>query len=199
MPSRAALFASGLAEPLARGFFGLPFAGLLLMVGFMAASYMASYFAQSQQPEAGAVRRARAVCSWPSAVIFLPLLYIAERQFPGQYIAAQAGIVTLMAVAALTAAVWTSGVNFSFLGPVLWVASFVALGVIVASLIFGFSLGLVFIAAMIVFGSLAVVYQTSNIIHEYGPGQEVAAALGLFAAIATLFWYVLRLFMSSRD
>ena len=60
-------------------------------------------------------------------------------------------------------------------------------------------MGLVFVAAMIVLASLMVVYQTSNILHEYGPGQEVGAALGLFASIATMFFYVLQLFMSNRD
>lgn len=192
------LFASGLAEPLARGLFSLPFAGLLLMFGFMAASMMAGYFARSNNPKpvqyAGLGLYVLAEC-----VIFLPLLWIADQRYPGQHIAAQAGIVTLLAVAALTAAVWTSGVNFSFLGPVIWVGFLVAFGVALCAYFFGFSLGLVFVAAMIVLASLAVVYQTSNLIHEYGPGQEVAAALGLFAAIATLFWYVLQLFMGSRD
>ena len=30
-------------------------------------------------------------------------------------------------------------------------------------------------------------------------GQHVAASLALFASVALLFWYILRLFMSSRD
>lgn len=195
-----ALFASGAAEPLVRSFLSIPYAGLALLVGFIGASFAAQYMAQGTMPKpvqylglGGFVLA--------EAAIFLPLLYMAEARFPGQYLALQAGGVTLLAVAALTLAVWTSGVNFSFLGPVIWVASLVALGVILASIFIGFNLGLVFIAAMIVLASLAVVYQTSNVIHEYGPGQEVAAALGLFSSVALMFWYVLRLFMmpSSQD
>ena len=38
-------------------------------------------------------------------------------------------------------------------------------------------------------------------LHPYRIGQHVAASLALFAAVALLFWYVLRLVMSmsSRD
>ncbi|MEM7675384.1 MAG: Bax inhibitor-1 family protein, partial [Myxococcota bacterium] len=53
--------------------------------------------------------------------------------------------------------------------------------------------------AMVVFAGGAIVYQTSNIVHEYRPGQHVAAALALFASVALLFWYILRIFMSDRD
>lgn len=194
----AGLFASGLAEPLVRSLFSMPFAGLFILFGFMAASMMAGYFARSSNP-LPVQYAGLGLYVLAEVVIFAPLLYLAEARFPGQHLPAQAGIVTLAAVAALTLAVWTSGVNFSFLGPVIWIGFLVAIGVVIASMIFSFNLGLVFVAAMIVLASLAVVYQTSNIIHEYGPGQEVAAALGLFSAIATLFWYVLQLFMSSRD
>jgi hypothetical protein len=38
-------------------------------------------------------------------------------------------------------------------------------------------------------------------LHVYNTNQYVAAALALFASVALLFWYVLRIFMafSSRD
>ena len=42
----------------------------------------------------------------------------------------------------------------------------------------------------------AVLYTTSNILHQYHPGQHVAAALALFSSIALLFWYVLQIVMS---
>jgi FtsH-binding integral membrane protein len=44
----------------------------------------------------------------------------------------------------------------------------------------------------------AVLYDTSNILHHYPEDRYVAAALQLFASVALMFWYVLRLFMS-RD
>lgn len=45
-------------------------------------------------------------------------------------------------------------------------------------------------------GALLVMTEASRVLHDYRPGQHVAAALELFASIALLFWYVLRLFSS---
>lgn len=44
----------------------------------------------------------------------------------------------------------------------------------------------------------AVLYDTSNVLHRFPEDRHVGAALELFASIALMFWYVLRLFMS-RD
>jgi uncharacterized protein len=44
-----------------------------------------------------------------------------------------------------------------------------------------------------------VLYYTSNVLHHYRTDQHVAASLALFSSIATLFWYILRIVMSSRD
>ena len=79
------------------------------------------------------------------------------------------------------------------------IAGIVALVTIVASMVFGFSLGLWFTGAMILLVGGCILYQTSNVIHHYHTSQYVAASLALFASIATLFWYVLQMFMSSRD
>jgi len=74
----------------------------------------------------------------------------------------------------------------------------VALGLIVAGAIFGFNLGLWFSAGMVLLAAGAILYTTSNVLHHYGEDQYVGASLELFAAVAILFWYVLRIFMS-RD
>jgi FtsH-binding integral membrane protein len=44
-------------------------------------------------------------------------------------------------------------------------------------------------------------YDTSNVLHHYRTDQYVAASLALFASVAMLFFYVLRLVMafSNRD
>src|SRR5205807_9319950 len=44
-----------------------------------------------------------------------------------------------------------------------------------------------------------VIYQTSNVIHQYRTDQHVAAALGLFAAVALLFWYILQILLRSEE
>ncbi|EDF4355705.1 permease, partial [Salmonella enterica subsp. enterica serovar Typhimurium] len=41
-----------------------------------------------------------------------------------------------------------------------------------------------------------ILYDTSNIIHHYPTDCPAGAALHLFASIATMFWYILRIFMS---
>lgn len=48
---------------------------------------------------------------------------------------------------------------------------------------------------------LHILYYTSQVMLHYRTDQHVAAALALFAAVATLFWYILRIVMavSSRD
>ena len=65
------------------------------------------------------------------------------------------------------------------------------------SIVFGFSLGLLFSGAMVIIASISILYNTSNVLHRYNPQQHVAAALSLFASVALLFWYILRIFMGS--
>ena len=69
---------------------------------------------------------------------------------------------------------------------------------IVCSILFGFNLGTIFAGAMAIFASVAILYNTSNIIHHYRTDQSVSAALSLFASVALLFFYILQIFMS-RD
>ena len=84
-----------------------------------------------------------------------------------------------------------------FIVPLIW-GGILALVGIVSAVLFGFELGTWFSVAMIGFAGAAVLYDTSNILHHYPEDRYVGAALQLFASIALMFWYVLRLFMS-RD
>jgi len=108
----------------------------------------------------------------------------------------QSIVITLAIFVGLTATVFVTKKDFSFLRGALVIASFAALGVIVGSMIFGFQLGAVFCGAMIFLMSLYVLYQTSLVMQHFPPTAYVAAALMLFSTIATLFWYVLQLMMS---
>lgn len=75
---------------------------------------------------------------------------------------------------------------------------FIAFGLIVVSVLFGFSLGTIFAGAMALLASGSILYTTSNILHHYRTDQSVSAALSLFASVALLFYYILMIFMS-RD
>jgi FtsH-binding integral membrane protein len=134
------------------------------------------------------------------AVIFVPLLYVAEAFGPPNVIAT-AGLLTGLIFFGLTAAVFVTRADLSYLRVGLGVAALAALGVIVASALFGFQLGTLFVALMIVLACGYILYDTSNVLHHYRIGQHVAASLALFASLALLFWYVLRLLMAlnSRD
>ena len=69
-----------------------------------------------------------------------------------------------------------------------------------ASIVFGFSLGVLFASVMVAVAGASILYTTSNIIHEYNPNQHVAAALALFAGVGLLFYYVPYLLISlNRD
>jgi FtsH-binding integral membrane protein len=98
----------------------------------------------------------------------------------------------------LTAVVYLTRFDFSFMAPFLAIAGIAALGLIVASIVFGFHLGMLFTVAMIVFACGYILYDTSNVLHHYRIGQHVAAALALFSSVILLFWYVVRLFLISR-
>lgn len=191
----AMLINSPLAEPLLGLMFGGRYSWLIVLAAFMGISWLANSWARSDTSQAMQYL-GLGLYIVAETIIFLPLLYIADSYFPGAI--QNAAVVTLGLFAALTAIVFTTRKDFSFLGPILTIAGFVALGVIVCSLIFGFTLGVVFSAVMVLFAAGAILYDTSNVLHNYRPNQYVAASLSLFASVALLFWYILQIFMSGR-
>lgn len=124
------------------------------------------------------------------AIVFVPLMYQATTFVPN--LIAPAGLITLLLVLGLSFTVYTTETDFSILRPVLVIGSFVSVGLIISSIIFGFSLGILFSGAMILLASASILYTTHSIQNEYRTDQYVAASLHLFAAIALLFWYVLK-------
>ncbi|MBL7558212.1 US12 family protein [Olleya sp. YSTF-M6] len=133
------------------------------------------------------------------AVIFVPMIYIAAFYMDsGAEILQQAALVTLALFTGLTAVVMLTNKDFSFLKAGLTIGFFIALGLIIAGTIFGFDLGLWFSGAMCVLAAGSILYQTSQIVNKYSTDDYIPAALGLFASLMLLFWYILRIFMS-RD
>lgn len=169
---------------------------LIVLGAFMGVSWLASSWANSQT-SSGMQYAGLALYVVAEAIIFVPLLFIAANFSSGDVIP-KAGIVTLGLFLGITSVVFLTRKDFSFLGPILAIGGFVALGFIVASILFGFSLGSLFAFVMVAFAGTAILYETSNVLHRYHTTQHVAASLTLFAAIALLFWYILSIF-SSRD
>jgi len=172
--------------------------GWLVVLGaFLAVSFLAERLAASEASR-GVQYAGLGLFILAEAVIFMPLLYIAANLAGDPGVIMKAGVTTGFVFAGLTFAAFFTGKDFSFLRGFLMVGGFVALGIIVASILFGFDLGVIFAGAMAIFASVAILYNTSNIIHHYRTDQYVSASLSLFASVALLFWYILQLFMS-RD
>jgi FtsH-binding integral membrane protein len=140
------------------------------------------------------------------AVIFLPLLFIAEMK--GAEIMSKGGgdphfirdaaYLTVGLFAALTASVFVTKKDFSFMRSGLSMFSIGALILVYLSLMGGFNLGIVFSFAMVALAGGYVLYYTSQILAHYDTESYVAASLALFSAVALMFWYVIQILMSRR-
>jgi FtsH-binding integral membrane protein len=198
----AALFSTGAAQRLTELMTGNGQGGMLIVLfGFMGISWLANSWAQSST-SVSTQYLGLGLYVLAQAVIMAPLLYFANTfSPPGSHLIATAGIVTGILFLGLTAVVLMTGADFSWMRTGLAAAGFAAIGVILCGWLFGFSLGLWFTGAMILFACAYILYDTSNVLHHYRIGQHVAASLALFASVALLFFYVLRLLMSlsSRD
>ncbi len=194
----AALYAAGVGEGMARWMMsGGGMKWLLVLGGFALVGWLGQSMAHGAR-STGAQYGGLAVYTVAEALIFAPMIWIAaaysaDKGMPSPL--APAAAITLVTFAGLSAIVLMSKRDFSFLGMFLKVGGFVALGLIVVGAIFGFNLGLWFSGAMILFACGAILYTTSRVLHQYRTDQHVGAALELFAAVALLFWYVLRLLM----
>ncbi len=132
------------------------------------------------------------------ALFFVPLVYMAVIYTQGFDVLQQAGIVTLTLFAGLSAVVLITKKDFSFLRSALTIGFFIAIGLVIAGVLFGFNMGLWFSVGMCVLAGGSILYQTSNLVHKFTTEDYIPAAIGLFASLMLLFWYVLRIFMS-RD
>ncbi len=188
------LFQTGMAESIARVL--LSGSWLIVLGGFMILSWIATHLAHNAQTKGGQYG-ALGLFVVGEAIIFTPLLYLADSMAPG--VINSAATVTLIGFLGLTIVAFHTRKDFSFLGGLLRWGFICALVLIVASVLFGFHLGTIFTVAMIVLAGGAILYDTSNVLHHYPEDRHVGAALQLFASVALLFWYVLQFFLSSRD
>ena len=185
-----------IAGSLTQMIFSSGYGWLMVLGAFMLVSHVANRWAHSNT-SLGMQYAGLSLYVVAEAFIFSPLIFMALYNGQGSVILS-AAMATAFIFAGLTAVVFVTRKNFSFMGPFLGVLGMAAMALIVCSILFGFNLGLLFTIAMIVLASGYILYSTSNVLHEYNTHQYVAAALTLFAAVALLFWYILRLFMSRR-
>lgn len=191
----ALLLTSGVAKPIVGLMVGSPYSWLVVLGLFMGVSWVADAWARSATSKFNQYM-GLSLYVVAEAVIFLPLLYLASNFYPQAIPLAAASTAGLTVV--LTAVVFITCKDFSFLRPILIFGGFAALGAIVVGILFGFDLGPMFTYAMIAFACIAVLYDTSNILHNYRTDQYVSASLALFASVALLFWYILRLYIAMQ-
>jgi FtsH-binding integral membrane protein len=183
-------------ENLVQTMIGGLYSWLIVIGAFMLVSYVANRWALSAvNPTTQYMGLGLYV--FAEAVIFVPLLFIARKVDP--QIIPSAGVATLGLFGLLTATVFVTRKDFSFLRSALVFGGLALMGFLVVGLLFQFSLGPIFVYAVIALACGYILYDTSNVLHHYRIGQHVAAALALFASVALLFYYIVILLMRSRD
>lgn len=188
-----ALFQSGWAPVIAQSMLGVNW--LLVLGAFMIVGWLASSTAASAT-SLPAQYAALAAFVAMEAIIFVPMLYLANRIAPGAI--QSAGLMTAIGFGGLTAIALTTRKDFSFLNGLLKWAFVVALLAIVGAVLFGFQLGMWFSVAMVGLAGAAILRDTSNVLLNFPEDRYVAAALQLFSSVALLFWYLLRIYMDRR-
>ncbi len=178
----------------------------IVLAAFMAVSFVADYWADHSSSRAMQYI-GLALYVVAEAVIFVPLLAIVNwktqailaRGGVEPHILRDSGITTLAIFLGLTASVFISRKDFSFLRGGLCMASSAALALIFLSLSFGFNLGLVFSVGMVFLAGGYILFQTSRILAHHDPRHHVSAALALFSSVALMLWYVIRIFLRARN
>jgi len=196
---------SGLAAGLMKGLLGMVhsmgrWAILLVMLAFWLATTLAQGMAfsrASRQVQYAGLGLYVAL----EALIFIPLIayVIAFTHGHASQILVPAGIVTGALIVGLTAAVFMTTVDFSFLRVAIVIGSLCMLGVILVAAIAGLSLGTWFSIAMILLMASVILYQTYVIKNTLETDQYIAAAFVLFSSFVTLLFYVIRFFLGRRD
>ena len=134
------------------------------------------------------------------ALIFIPLIgyVILSTKGNASSVLLPAGIVTAGMIAGLTALVFMTNLDFSFLKVAIILGSFAVLAIVIVAAIAGLSLGAWFSIAMIVLMATVILYQTHVIKNTLETDQHVAAAFILFSSFVTLLFYVIRFFAGGR-
>ena len=135
------------------------------------------------------------------AIIFVPLIVMVAIKTDGNpgEILIPACAVTAALVVGLTVAVFTMGIDFSFLRVAIVIGSVCALGIILVAAFTDSQLGNWFSNIMILLMATVILYQTQVIKDSCETDQHVLAAFILFSAFVTLLFYVIRLFSGRRD
>lgn len=118
-------------------------------------------------------------------------LYMLEMRGAGGFIL-EAAIVTIGLFLGFTAVAFLTRKDFSFLAPVLAIATFLTLGLFISGMIFGFTLRSFFALLFVALAGGWILSNTSAILHRYRTDEYIGASISLFSTIITIFWFILR-------
>ncbi|MEM6639743.1 MAG: Bax inhibitor-1 family protein [Pseudomonadota bacterium] len=188
------LFKTGAAQSIAQFVFNSGKGWLLILGGFMLASYLFNALAAKRGSAALQYVGLGGFVVAEALLFAAPLYYAWAMMSPS--VVKNAAMFTLIAFAALTAIVYYTGKDFTFLRSFIIWGGFLAMGLIVLGALAGFNLGTFFTVAMIGYAGASILYTTSSVLQDYPDGYHVAGALALFSAVMLMFWYVLQFVMS---
>jgi FtsH-binding integral membrane protein len=186
-------FQSGFADTIVDAFSSVNW--LLILGGFMLLSWLATFLAQ---PSISRPVQYLGLVFYVflQALITVPLLDLANQTAPGTI--ASAAQATLGGFFLLTGVVVVTRKDFSFLRTFLVWGGIFALATIVCAVLFKFDLGTWFSVGMVLLAGGSILHTTSAVMRDYPEDADLAASIQLFAGVALMFWYVLRLFLGSR-
>ncbi|MGC4013143.1 MAG: Bax inhibitor-1 family protein [Luteolibacter sp.] len=188
------LIKAGLGEVALRAIGASRFGWLIMLGGFALVGTIADRMARSSTSISTQYLGLGAYVV-AEALIFLPMVALAPIVSGDPLVLGKAAVITCALVLGLTAVASSTRVDFTFMGGFLKVCGMIAVGAVLLACLTPITLGFWFSVAMVVFAAACILYQTSAIQYHYQPGQHVAAALSLFASVALMFWYILRIFM----
>jgi modulator of FtsH protease len=133
-----------------------------------------------------------------TGVMISPLLFYVSKTNPASIL--QAGVLTVGIFGGLTAYVFISKKDFSFLRGMVWVGLIVVvLGGLLNMLIIGSSgLSFALAAAALILFSGFVLYDTSNIIRRYPTNEYIAGAMDLYLDAFNIFLALIRILNGGR-
>jgi FtsH-binding integral membrane protein len=195
------LVPSAVLDSIMRQYFQTSFAQIVVVLAFLGCGYLARWWAYSGVVP-GLQYVGLGIYVVLQAIIFVPLLWLVMHLLPPDqvtHLLVQAGVLTLCLFGGLTAVAFITRKDFSFLGPILAIASFLTIGLVILGAIFSFSLGLWFAFAMVALASGFILYDTSNVLHRFRTDMHVAASLELFASVAFLLYYIIIILLSRNS
>jgi FtsH-binding integral membrane protein len=174
----------------------------LYLIAFFGVSFLARAMLQGKR-SMGVQYAAAALWVTFLGLLVTPLAVIAQKLTGSYAVLGEAGVLTGCAFAGITAYVFYTKKDFSFIGGALWMMTWVLFGIGMLAWIFG-GLGgsgtasLLYSCAMVLLLGGWVLYDTSKVLHRRHVSQYVAASVDLLVDFVYMFIYILSILLNSR-